>query len=231
MSFSNGKKKAITFSFDDGNTDDVRLVEVLNRYGLKATFNLNSGSLTEAFKWVFNGTKEVHHLNYADYPDLYKGHEVASHGYTHPHLEQMDSNTLKNELFTDKKLLSALYGLKEVRGFALPFGTYNDDVLKEVAAQGFAYCRTIHSTLEFSLPDNLLIHPTCHFKNPKVNELVEKFFEDSDEDKLFYIWGHSYELVTEEDWENFENLCKRLSNRSDVWYCTNIEVVDDVHSR
>ena len=38
----NGKKKAITFSFDDGVTQDRRLVEIFNKYGLKATFNLNS---------------------------------------------------------------------------------------------------------------------------------------------------------------------------------------------
>lgn len=37
-----GKKKAITFSFDDGVTQDIRMIEILNKYGLKCTFNLNS---------------------------------------------------------------------------------------------------------------------------------------------------------------------------------------------
>ena len=35
-----GKKKAVTFSFDDGVTQDIRAIEILNKYGLKATFNL-----------------------------------------------------------------------------------------------------------------------------------------------------------------------------------------------
>ena len=39
----NGKKKAITFSFDDGVTQDIRVIKILNQYGLKGTFNLNSG--------------------------------------------------------------------------------------------------------------------------------------------------------------------------------------------
>ena len=39
----NGKKKAITFSFDDGVSQDAALIEILDRYGLKATFNINSG--------------------------------------------------------------------------------------------------------------------------------------------------------------------------------------------
>ena len=41
----NGKKKAVTFSFDDGVTQDIRLIEILNKYGLKGTFNLDSALL------------------------------------------------------------------------------------------------------------------------------------------------------------------------------------------
>ena len=37
-----GKMKAITFSYDDGVTQDKRLVDIFNKYGLKATFNINS---------------------------------------------------------------------------------------------------------------------------------------------------------------------------------------------
>ena len=35
----NGKKKTVTFSYDDGITQDIRLIELLNKYGLKCTFN------------------------------------------------------------------------------------------------------------------------------------------------------------------------------------------------
>ena len=34
-----GKMKALTFSYDDGVTQDARLIEIFNKYGLKATFN------------------------------------------------------------------------------------------------------------------------------------------------------------------------------------------------
>mgnify|MGYP002513618435 CR=1 FL=1 len=36
-------KKSVTFSFDDGVTQDIRLIEILNKYGLKGTFNINAG--------------------------------------------------------------------------------------------------------------------------------------------------------------------------------------------
>ena len=40
--FQNGKKKAVTMSFDDGHVYDIRLVELFNKYGIKGTFHLNS---------------------------------------------------------------------------------------------------------------------------------------------------------------------------------------------
>ena len=43
MLFPGGKKKAFTLSYDDGITQDRRLIGILDRYRVKATFNLNSG--------------------------------------------------------------------------------------------------------------------------------------------------------------------------------------------
>lgn len=40
-----GKMKAVTFSYDDAVTQDQRLIRIFNKYGLKCTFNLNSGLL------------------------------------------------------------------------------------------------------------------------------------------------------------------------------------------
>ena len=43
--------KAITFSYDDGVTQDKRLVDIFNKYGLKATFNINSELLGRKISW------------------------------------------------------------------------------------------------------------------------------------------------------------------------------------
>ena len=37
-----GKCKAVTFSYDDGVRQDARLIALFDKYGLKATFNINS---------------------------------------------------------------------------------------------------------------------------------------------------------------------------------------------
>ena len=43
MRFPEGRAKALTFSYDDNVRENVRLAQILDRYGMKATFNLNSG--------------------------------------------------------------------------------------------------------------------------------------------------------------------------------------------
>ena len=43
--YPDGKKRALTFSYDDGSANDRRLVEIFNKFGMKGTFHLNSGHL------------------------------------------------------------------------------------------------------------------------------------------------------------------------------------------
>lgn len=221
------KKKMVTFSFDDGIEDDIRLIAILNKYGLKATFNLNAGHLTNAMGWEYQGLKRVRYLNYFQHPQLYRGHEIACHGYSHPHLEKLDPVTVDNEVRLDKKILEMLFGCR-IQGMAYPFGTYNDEVIRILRDNGIRYCRTVHSTYGFDLPQEPLTwHPTCHFKDERRMELAKTFVEaEPDGQMLFYIWGHSYELVTEEDWEAFSDFCGFLANREDICYCTNQEVLE-----
>lgn len=221
-----GKHKAITFSFDDGIVDDIRLVEILNKYGLKATFNLNSGLLTGELHWRYKDVKEVRHINYYDHIHLYDGHEIACHSYTHPRLEKHDEKTVDNQIRLDKRILENLYDCR-VRGMAYPFGTYNDTVLKVLRDNQIEYCRTTNCTYDFALPEEPLTwHPTCHFKDERRMELAEKFLRtEAQEDMLFYIWGHSYELVTEEDWLTFDEFCRFIAGKDDICYCTNIQAL------
>lgn len=227
----NGKFKAVTFSFDDGNLDDKPLVEIMNKYGIKGTFNLNSGLLTENAPWNFKGIKQIKHINYCDYNNLYEGHEIAAHSYTHPDLTKLSHNDIVNQIVLDKKLLEFLYK-NQIEGFAYPMGTFNEEVGDVLKENGFLYGRTTKPTYNFELPQNPIFwHPTCHFLDKKVEQLTEKFVNSKEETALLYIWGHSYELVTDEDYERFHNLCRLLSGRDDVAYLTNIQVVKCINQK
>ena len=45
--------KYFIFSIDDGTIYDKKVIEIFNRYGIKGTFNLNSG--LDGFIWYLNG--------------------------------------------------------------------------------------------------------------------------------------------------------------------------------
>jgi peptidoglycan/xylan/chitin deacetylase (PgdA/CDA1 family) len=229
----NGKKKAVTFSFDDGVTQDIRLVEILNKYGLKGTFNLNSAKLGLVDQgWTVDwGIVPRIIINASQVKDVYAGHEVAVHTLTHPNLTTLNDETVIRQVEEDRKALTALCGY-EVIGMAYPCGGVNNDerVAKLIQENtGVRYSRTITSTMSFELQKGNLLrfNPTLDCTNEKTEEVVRKFLAlDTDEPQLLYIWGHSYELdYNESCWERFENLCKMLSGKEDIFYGTNKEVL------
>lgn len=226
-----GKKKALTFSYDDGEKNDIRLCELFNKYGLKGTFNLNSALMTEE---PSEGSKKV---ALSQIPEVYRGHEVAVHTANHPFLEKMTTSEIAVEIFDDKRTLEKYTGYV-VRGMAYPFGTYNEDVIRIASDLGIKYSRGVHSHHGFALPTKWLEMPaTCHQADEGIFDIAKTFVEEnatkdwrSTHGWLFYIWGHSYEYRTEEDWARMEKLCAYLSNREDVWYATNIEIYDYIEA-
>lgn len=133
----------MTMSYDDGMIFDKRLIEIFNRYGIKGTFNLNSG--------LYDASDDK--LPKEEIVGLYEGHEVATHTST---------------------------------------------------------------------------HPTCHHNAP---DLLKKGqwlldFQKWQYLKLMYVWGHSYEFDRDNNWEVIEDFCRLMGGHDDIWYATNIEIID-----
>lgn len=224
----NNKKKAVTFSYDDGIVYDRRLVEIFNRYGMKCTFNLNSGIMSGASFWTDGGV-EIHRMNAAGLPQLYKGHEIAVHCLTHADLTQCDDETVYNEVMLDKSNLERMFGCK-IEGMAYPYGTYSDRVVEILKKCGIKYARTTQSTCGAATPSNLLtLSAAMHHGDPRAFEYIEDFLAlDPDkmtEPKMLYIWGHSYEFEVNQNWALIEEICRALSGRDDIFYGTNSEVL------
>ncbi len=227
-----GKKKALTFSFDDGVTQDKKLIGILNRYGLKATFNLNSGFLGCTGSLIRNGISVRHDkLRAEEIPSVYAGHEIAVHTKTHPFLPHLPDEEIIREVSEDHETLSRLIGY-EVTGMAYPCGGRNHDARVEGLIRERTpcrYARTIEATGAFSLPcDPYAWNPTVYFiETDLMFRLGEKFLQTNpSEPSLFYIWGHAYELDAWNFWDRFEEFCRMISGRDDVFYGTNREVLD-----
>ena len=227
------KKKAITFSFDDGVTQDERLIEILNKYNLKGTFNLNFDLLGTKNKLERNG-KIVSHdkINHSDVKRIYNGHEVAGHTLSHHNVISLTDEDVVYHVEEDRKKLSNLCGY-EVVGFAYPCGAPNNDertskIIREKT--GVKYARTITSTYQFDIQSNLYrFNPSVYYIEKDFENVVDRFLElDANSPQLLYIWGHAYEMDAEYiTWEKFDRICKKLANRPDIFYGTNKEVLLD----
>lgn len=230
----NGKNKALTFSYDDGVTQDIRLIEIFNKYNLKATFNLNSELLGKENSLVRDGVTINHTKNKPeDVKHIYAGHEIAVHTLTHPRLPDVeDDNEIIRQVNEDRLNLSELAGY-EVFGMAYPGGGVNcNDRVADVIKKNtpIKYARTIGVTHSFDpYPDLYQYKGTLfhHVDWDKLFDMGQKFLDlKADSPQVFYIWGHAYEFdIFPERWEIFEEFCKMMSGKDDIFYGTNIEIL------
>ncbi len=219
-------RKAVTFSYDDGNQQDIRLLQLLNQYGLKATFHVNTGLDYHHGTWRYDDRLEVHRLNLHECPEVYDGHEIAVHGRTHQNLTLLSPEELHAELADDMAAIEQIYGVRPV-GMSYPYGIYNDNVIQELVRLGIRYGRTVQSTHAFKEQKQLLcFHPTCHHDDPALFHLAEQFLQaEPEEPQIFYIWGHSYEFDGKNNWEHMQRFLEYISGKNDVFYGTNAEVL------
>lgn len=230
----NGKKKAVTFSYDDGITQDIRLIELLNKYGLKCTFNINSGLLGTDQMLIRNGER-VAHYKIAPHrvKEVYEGHEVAVHTLTHPKLNQCEDDEIVHQIENDRLALEEMVGY-EIRGMAYPAGSHCVDGRVEKIVEertAIKYARGTDCSHSFEIPTNLYhFKPSVyHLDFDKMTELGREFIAmDTTEPKLFYIWGHAYEMDYDSlNWHKLEEFFKLISGHEDIFYGTNTEVLLD----
>lgn len=229
-----GKMKAVTFSYDDGVTQDIRLIELFNRYHLKATFNLNSGLLGRKGHLI----REAQWVNHTiikpeDIKSVYDGHEIAAHTLTHPNLAECEPERIFHEVEEDRLRLSELAGY-EVVGMAYPGGStcIDEQVTKVVRERtGVKYARTTTSTYSFDMQSDLIVfHPTVyhHREWDALFALGEKFLAlQADKPQVLYVWGHAYEFDIHDTWSRFEKFCRMISGKNDIYYGTNKEILVD----
>lgn len=233
LRFPEGRAKALTLSYDDGVEQDIRLIEIMNKYGLKGTFNLNSGVYAEEGTIYPEG--QIHRrMTEKQVTEVYKnsGQEVAVHSLTHPFLEQLSSNLVIKEVMKDRENLERQFNTI-VRGMAYPYGTFDDKVVAAIKACGIVYARTVISTNDFRIPrDWMRLTATCHHKSPELENLSKKFVEDevTHSPYLFYLWGHSYEFEADNNWNVIEDFGKYVGKREDIWYATNIEIYEYIEA-
>ena len=239
LRFPLGLPKAVTFSYDDGTEYDIKLVKILNKYGIKCTFNINSGYVPEK--------SGEHRLSIEEMKEyfVHYGHEIAVHGEFHKAPGKSRPIDGIKDVLNCRLFLEEKFG-RIIRGMAYPdsgIRTFSNNVDYETVRNylidlGIAYARALGKDNDlFELPQDWYSwYPTAHHDNPEIMDYIEKFNADfatvdypsSRTPQLFYVWGHSFEFENFGNWNHLEEICEKLGNKNDVWYATNIEIFDYV---
>ncbi len=211
--------------WDDGNVDDIRLIEILNKYGAKASFNLNYDLHRHEryLSWNYQDVKPVWKLALPELCQVYAGHLIANHTLTHVWPTRITAEELEREIREGKDRLEQHFGCA-ITGFAYPFGDYNEAVKEAVRAAGHVYARTTENCPSVFPPDDpMAFHASCHHAAPDFWDAyhhVRAEEESTSVPGVFYFWGHSYEMLTETDWQVFDDKIARIAADPQAEWCS-----------
>ena len=200
--------KYFLLSFDDGTIYDRRFVELLNRYNIKGTFNLNSG--LEDFVWYYEDRFPVRRQILSEVGELYRGHEIASHSLHHHWLNTLTPPRISREIGEDCENLKRIFGLREI-GFGVPFTACGEREIRLIRKY-VRYIRLSEFAETFELPrDPWHIPIHALYNDADVRGKLTRFAESNQEDALFVMAGHSYELEALDHWAYMEELLQFIS--------------------
>jgi len=230
----------VTTSWDDGSILDLKLGELLTKYGIKATF------------YIPRFSKRITPMQNIDLLELAANHEIGAHTVNHAHLTLIPQSEAKAEIEGSKFYLEEILG-KKVKMFCYPFGEYNEDTKQLVKTSGFSGARTVKFNGLKDIPDPYEFGITTAASNHQSDESGEiarysrsvsiKSLSDWEvkakvlfdlalsDGGIWHLWGHSWEIDDHNDWNKLERVINYVSHRPGVTYASNGETVDTVYSR
>lgn len=207
----------IEFSFDDGSYEDIRVAELLDKYGFKnATFYIPCN-------WTSLG------YNLGRYPmdlnqleTISKKYEIGAHTVTHPMLTRIPITSAERELRDGKYLMKTMIG-REITKFAYPRGYANDEI-RDLARKYYKSARNTLINGYGNDEDDLWQTPTTHIAGAKRKEYekttwLEHALETfktavqkaKNENIIYHAFGHGWEIEYFDAWKDFETLLREIN--------------------
>ncbi len=132
--WADNKKSAFTISFDDAKVSQFTYARpILNTYGLKATFFVITGNVSNKYpNWEYGFWWQFDSL-------AHEGNEIASHTITHPQLDTLaigsidQPGTLDYQLYQSKQTIEQKIPGYKCISFSYPYCVYNSAVINEAA--------------------------------------------------------------------------------------------------
>ncbi len=211
-----GARVAVVTSWDDGHPNDLRAAELLRAHGFAGTFFLN----------------ERNHARRHYLPALAAlGMEIGSHTVNHPRGWQITPAQWAAECLQMRLSLEASLG-HAVVSFAYPYNhapaydTHGDYMLRGVREAGYWSGRTtrVAGQTITGYAEPLSFSTDGHFLMS--DEKLEQAWQRASRQPggVFYFWGHTSEVRTEDDWQKFAARLARYAQRPGAWYATQGQV-------
>lgn len=139
------KKIAISFDCDENDLETQRLLEILRRYNVKATFFVVGA-------WADKYPKSVLAIAAA-------GHELGNHSNTHPHMPKLNRTDMLAQITDCNAKIKAITGVSPIL-FRPPYGDSSGDLVEAVSSVPM-YCT------EWNID-------SFDWKNPSPRQIIER---------------------------------------------------------
>ena len=234
----------VTTSWDDGDPRDLRIAEMLQSLGVRATFYVpiigyNGGPTLSPVETRLLATQ---------------GFEIGAHGLSHHTLPKFRGKELKREVSVCKARLEEILG-DPVRMFSYPKGRYSARVVRGLKDAGYEGARTTRIMAcdlrfdSFEMPTTLQVYPhkrSTYIKNilragnfrrfcdyairfrecETWVELGKRLFDRVlSEGGVWHMVGHSWEIEQMGLWDQLREMIEYVSGHENALYLTNREVL------
>jgi peptidoglycan-N-acetylglucosamine deacetylase len=218
----------VTTSWDDGDILDLKIAELLNKYGLKGTFYIPKSYSKLS-------------LSSHDLLEIDRIHELGAHTLSHPILTGCSTAKAEKEISGSKAYLEEIAGHK-IEMFCYPAGRYNLEVKSLVKKAGFIGARTCQPsdsipladpfewpiTLQASDASHRLTFEIWRRSRLSLSSLFDwpvrarSLFDIAvKKGGIFHLWGHSTEIQGQGDWDKLDGVLRYISNNNAATYLTN----------
>lgn len=222
-------KVIITSSWDDGHPSDFKVCKILSKNNIPGTFYI---PLTNS---------ENNLMNEIEIKSLSKDFEIGGHTLNHSTLTNLTEKEMNKEILEGKEKMETICG--EIVSFAYPKGQYNKEVMKAVKNAKFLGARTAE-LLHIKIKNKFEHHPTVQATNrifaskgkqslmtdeKKLtfsllssgvifkgwDKIAKKTLDYVlDNGGIWHIWGHSWEIEQNNDWNRLDEVLEYARNKS-----------------
>ncbi|MCG8636149.1 MAG: polysaccharide deacetylase family protein [Desulfobacterales bacterium] len=238
---SRQRRFIVTTSWDDGSPEDLKMAELLHKYGLAGTFYIP----------VMNDERPVMHPR--EILALGKEFEIGSHTYHHRVLPGLPAREMRRQVLDGKRSLEQLLG-REVPSFCYPKGKFSPKTIKCVKETGIRLARTTqafninpacsrfscgtslqafperpaihlrHGLKEFNFTGIYLYAAKLHLASNWESLAMNLFDLAAEKGGIWHLWGHSWEIEAYGLWKKLEAVFQYVSGREQPLYMTNGEM-------